>query len=61
MSVREFLLAESGMSRSAGVCMTIGTASTMASLGESMGLSLPTKAALPAVDARRTALAHDRL
>ncbi|MCE2522501.1 MAG: dihydroxy-acid dehydratase [Rhodobacteraceae bacterium] len=58
MSVREFLSAESGMSRSAGVCMTMGTASTMASLVESMGLSLPTNAALPAVDARRTALAH---
>ena len=58
MSVRDFMSAESGMSRSAGVCMTMGTASTMASLVETMGLSLPTNAALPAVDARRTALAH---
>ncbi len=58
MSVKDFMSAESGMSRSAGVCMTMGTASTMASLVESMGLSLPTNAALPAVDARRTALAH---
>ena len=58
MPIRDFLSAESGMSRSAGVCMTMGTASTMASLVESMGLSLPTNAALPAVDARRTALAH---
>lgn len=58
MTIRDFLSAESGMSRSAGVCMTMGTASTMASLVESMGLSLPTNAALPAVDARRTALAH---
>ena len=58
MSIAEFMSAESGMSRSAGVCMTMGTASTMASLVESMGLSLPTNAALPAVDARRTALAH---
>jgi len=46
------------MSRSKGVCMTMGTASTMASLVEAMGLSLPTNAALPAVDARREALAH---
>ena len=38
--------------------MTMGTASTMASLVEAMGLALPTNAALPAVDARRTALAH---
>ena len=50
--------AETGMSRSSGVCMTMGTASTMASLVEGMGLSLPTNAALPAVDARRMALAH---
>ncbi len=58
MSLQDFMAAESGMSRSAGVCMTMGTASTMASLVEAMGLALPTNAALPAVDARRTALAH---
>ena len=58
MSLQEFMAAESGMSRSKGVCMTMGTASTMASLVEAMGLSLPTNAALPAVDARREALAH---
>lgn len=58
MTLQDFMGAESGMSRSAGVCMTMGTASTMASLVEAMGLSLPTNAALPAVDARRMALAH---
>lgn len=58
MTLADFMAAESGMSRSAGVCMTMGTASTMASLVEAMGMSLPTNAALPAVDARRTALAH---
>ncbi len=58
MSLQDFMAAESGMSRSKGVCMTMGTASTMASLIEAMGLSLPTNAALPAVDARRMALAH---
>ncbi len=58
MTLADFMAAESGMSRSAGVCMTMGTASTMASLIEAMGLALPTNAALPAVDARRTALAH---
>jgi dihydroxy-acid dehydratase len=46
------------MSRSAGVCMTMGTASTMSSLSEAMGLSLPANGTLPAVDARRKALAH---
>jgi dihydroxy-acid dehydratase len=58
MSLQDFMSAETGMSRSAGVCMTMGTASTMASLVEAMGMSLPTNAALPAVDARRMALAH---
>lgn len=58
MSMQEFMAAESGMSRSPGVCMTMGTASTMASIVEAMGLSLPHNAALPAVDARRMALAH---
>ena len=58
MPLAQFMAAERGMSRSAGVCMTMGTASTMASLVEAMGLSLPTNAAIPAVDARRTLLAH---
>lgn len=58
MTLQDFMAAESGMSRSKGVCMTMGTASTMASLVEAMGMSLPTNAALPAVDSRRMALAH---
>ncbi|WP_371168098.1 IlvD/Edd family dehydratase [Aliiroseovarius sp. 2305UL8-7] len=58
MTLKDFMAAESGMSRSKGVCMTMGTASTMASIVEAMGMSLPTNAALPAVDARRAALAH---
>lgn len=58
MTLKDFMAAESGMSRSKGVCMTMGTASTMASVVEAMGMSLPTNAALPAVDARRMALSH---
>jgi len=58
MTLKDFMNAEAGMSRSKGVCMTMGTASTMASIVEAMGMSLPTNAALPAVDARRMALAH---
>ncbi|WP_299882246.1 IlvD/Edd family dehydratase [uncultured Sulfitobacter sp.] len=58
MTLADFMGAESGMSRSKGVCMTMGTASTMASIVEAMGMALPTNAALPAVDARRMALAH---
>ena len=46
------------MSRSAGHCMTMGTASTMACMAESLGMTLPGNAAIPAVDARRNVLAH---
>ena len=59
MTLEEFMAAESGMSRSPGVCMTMGTASTMAALFEAMGLSLPYNASIPAVDARRRAMAHE--
>ena len=58
MSLKEFLGAESAMSRSHGTCNTMGTASTMASLIEALGMSLPQNAALPGVDSRRKALAH---
>jgi L-arabonate dehydrase len=58
MSMCEFLEAESCMSRSAGHCMTMGTASTMACVVEALGMGLPTNAAIPAVDSRRYALAH---
>ncbi|RJE84191.1 IlvD/Edd family dehydratase [Paracoccus onubensis] len=59
MSVDDFVGAESCMSRSAGHCMTMGTASTMASIIEALGLSLPHNAAIPAVDARRYELAQN--
>jgi L-arabonate dehydrase len=55
----EFMQAEACMSRSAGHCMTMGTASTMANLVEALGLSLPMNGAFPAVDARRHTLAQD--
>ena len=58
MSLADFLDAESCMSRSAGSCMTMGTASTMASMIEALGVALPGNAAIPAVDARRMTLAH---
>src|ERR1051325_10807173 len=53
MSIKEFQEAEASMSRSPGHCMTMGTASTMASMVEALGASLPGNAAIPAVDARR--------
>jgi dihydroxy-acid dehydratase len=58
MSLKDFLSAESSMSRSHGVCNTMGTASTMASLMEALGVCLPNNASLPGVDSRRKTLAH---
>ena len=58
MQMSELPEAEACMSRSAGHCMTMGTASTMASMVESLGLGLPTNAAIPAVDSRRKVLAR---
>jgi dihydroxy-acid dehydratase len=53
MTSEEFNAAESCMHRSKGHCMTMGTASTMASMVEALGVALPGNAAIPAVDARR--------
>jgi L-arabonate dehydrase len=58
LSPQDFLEAEACMSRSAGHCMTMGTASTMACMVEALGLALPHNAAIPAVDSRRHVLAH---
>src|SRR5678816_3101898 len=58
MTECEFLEAEGCMNRSDGHCMTMGTASTMASVVEALGIGLPTNAAIPAVDSRRYTLAH---
>ena len=58
MTMDDLLDAEACMSRSAGHCMTMGTASTMASMVETLGLTLPTNAAIPAVNSRRYVLAH---
>lgn len=54
----EYLAAESCMSRSAGHCMTMGTASTMACMVESLGMCLSQAAATPAVDSRKKVLAQ---
>lgn len=58
MNMCEFMEAEACMSRSAGHCMTMGTASTMACMVEALGMGLPSNAAIPAVDSRRYSLAH---
>src|SRR5205823_11294576 len=53
MTQEECTFAESCMARSNGHCMTMGTASTMASMAEALGMQLPYSASWPAVDARR--------
>jgi dihydroxy-acid dehydratase len=58
ISQEEFTDFESCLNRSAGHCMTMGTASTMAVVTEVLGMQLSGAAALPAVDARRGALAE---
>ena len=58
MTMDEFTEAESCMHRSKGSCMTMGTASTMASMVEALGMSLPENAAIPAADTRRNRLAQ---
>src|SRR5215211_6593375 len=59
LKLQDFFEAESCMHRSHGHCMTMGTASTMASMVEALGIGLPGNAAYPAVDARRNLLARE--
>ncbi|MBZ6075054.1 IlvD/Edd family dehydratase [Microvirga puerhi] len=58
VTLQEFHEAEGAMNRSHGHCMTMGTASTMASMVEALGVGLPENAAIPATDARRNHLAR---
>ena len=59
LKLSEFFEAESCMHRSHGHCMTMGTASTMASMVEALGVGLPGNAAYPAVDGRRNLIARN--
>lgn len=58
MTPEEFEEAESCMSRSIGHCSTMGTASTMATMAEALGLTLPGVSAIPAADSRKKMHAH---
>jgi dihydroxy-acid dehydratase len=49
---------EDGIARSAGTCMTMGTASTMTSIAEVLGFSLPGASAIPAVDSNHAKMAN---
>jgi len=58
MTPEDFLEAEQAMSRSSGTCNTMGTASSMASMAEALGMALSGNAAIPAVDSRRRVMAQ---
>ena len=58
VTAEDFAEFETCLNRSAGHCMTMGTASTMSCLAEALGMTLPNAAALPAVDSRRAVLAE---
>ena len=58
MTQEQLTVAEACMCRSRGHCAVMGTASTMACMVESLGLSLPSNAAIPAADSRRKVLAQ---
>lgn len=53
-----FLEAEIGAARSPGHCNTMGTASTMATMAETLGLTLPGASSIPAVDSRKRVMAQ---
>ena len=59
MTPAECHVAEGCMARSAGHCMTMGTASTMACVAEALGMQLSGSATWPAVDARRYEIAQE--
>jgi dihydroxy-acid dehydratase len=58
LSEEEWQEIEGGLSRSAGHCTVMGTASTMTSLAEAMGMTLTGCANIPAPDSRRLAIAE---
>jgi dihydroxy-acid dehydratase len=57
VSDAEWVQLESHMTRSPGTCNTMGTASTMTSIVEALGLALPGSTAIPAMDAGHTRMA----
>lgn len=58
LSEEEWCEIEGGISRSTGHCTVMGTASTMTSLAEALGMTLPGCANVPAPDSRRMAMAE---
>jgi dihydroxy-acid dehydratase len=58
LTEEEWCEIEGGIARSAGHCTVMGTASTMTSLAEALGMTLPGCASIPAPDSRRMAMAE---
>jgi dihydroxy-acid dehydratase len=54
---QEWLGVEQGIARSHGTCMTMGTASTMTAIAESIGMTLPGASSIPAADANHIRMA----
>jgi dihydroxy-acid dehydratase len=59
LSDEEWLGIQGGIARSAGTCMTMGTASTMTAIAEALGLSIPGASSIPAVDANHQRMASE--
>ena len=59
ISDAEWLAVQGGIARSAGVCMTMGTASTMTAIADAMGLTLPGASSIPAVDSNHLRMAAE--
>lgn len=57
ISERDWMEIENGIARSFGTCMTMGTAATMMSVAEAMGLTLPGASAIPAPDSNHSRMA----
>jgi len=58
IDLADWMQIENGIARSAGTCMTMGTASTMTSITEILGFSLPGASSIPAVDANHPKMAN---
>ena len=50
---------ETGMARSYGVCMTMGTASTMTAIAEALGMTMPGASAIPAADSNHVRMSAE--
>ena len=59
LSEKEWSAAQTGIARSYGVCMTMGTAATMTALADVLGLCLPGTSSIPAADANHIRMASD--